>query len=111
MKLVTLVLLALCANQAIAQAQNACARAEHVFVRASATQDTRPIKLEGRTIYVDRTPIATSADLTEVALDPNDRSTVRLKYRPAAAERLTRATTNNSGARLAFLLNDEVLLL
>jgi preprotein translocase subunit SecD len=112
MKIVMLLILALLmSHEAIAQNKNSCARAEHVFVRSTPSPDTRPIKLDVGTIHVDRIPIATSADLIEVSADPNDRSTVRLKYGATAADRLTRATTNNAGARLAFLLDDEVLLL
>jgi hypothetical protein len=112
MRILILICLALLMGRdAVAQDKSSCARAEHVFVRSSPSPDTRPIKLDGATVHVDRIPIATSADLTDVSADPNDKSTVRLKYGATAAERLTRATTNNAGARLAFLLDDEVLLL
>jgi preprotein translocase subunit SecD len=112
MKIVMFLILALLMSyEAIAQGKNSCAHAEHVLVRSSPSPDTRPIKLDGGTIHVDRIPIATSSDLIEVSADPGDKSTVRLKYNAAAAERLTQATTNNAGARLAFLLDDEVLLL
>lgn len=88
-----------------------CPRSEFVLVHSKAGENTRKVRYSGKILNIDRSPIATSEDLAEVLLSKEyDVNAVLLKYSPAATERLTRATTRNSGARFAFLVNEKVLL-
>jgi hypothetical protein len=91
-----------------AAAAPACPRAGFVLVEPKASPGTRPVKAGPKhTIFVSRTPITTTADLTEIKLAGDGYDTaVELKFTPEAARRLHDATTNKDGLRLAFVVDD-----
>jgi hypothetical protein len=95
-----------------ALANASCApRVDLTVVEPSASSETRPVKLGERTIFVRRDAITTTRDISEINVAGDDFDTlIRLKYEPKAAARLLEATTGHDGLRLAFVVDDDVLL-
>ena len=88
-----------------------CPRAEFVEVRPKVSPQTRPVRLNDRTIHVLRSPITALADIAELRLgSAQDDAALYLKFKPEATQRLTQATTGHSGVRLAFVVGNEALL-
>jgi preprotein translocase subunit SecD len=102
--------IALLTSQATAAAAW-CPNAGWVIVERKSSPDTRPIQdRPNHQIFVRRAQITTTADLTEIKLDGDAFDTqVQMKFRPDAAQRLHDATTNKSGLRIAFVVDDQVL--
>ena len=94
-----------------AAAAPSCPNAGFVVVERKASPETRPVSDGARhRIYVRRTPITTTADLTEIKLAGDAYDTlILLKFTPEAAQRLHDATTNNAGLRVAFVADDRAL--
>jgi hypothetical protein len=92
-------------------AQCSCPNVVLTLVEASASSQTRPVRNGHQTILVRRDPITTTSDISEVKVAGDDYDTlIQIKYAPAAAARLLAATTDHDGIRLAFVVDDEVLL-
>jgi preprotein translocase subunit SecD len=88
----------------------ACANAGWVLVEAKASPETRMVKAGPRSLFVRRTQITTTADLTEIKLAGDAYDTqVQMKFTPEAARRLRDATTNKDGLRIAFVVDDKAL--
>lgn len=95
-----------------ALAETHCPSAGFTVVEPTASADTRPVRSpNGKTVFVRREAITTSAEITEAELagDKYD-ALVRLKFTPEAASRLHDATTNKSGLRLAFVADNDVVM-
>lgn len=94
-----------------AAAQPACPRVDLTLVEPSASSETRPVKLGEQTIFVRRSAITTTSDISEINVAGDDADTlIRIKYNPDAAARLLDATTNHDGLRMAFVVDDDVWL-
>jgi hypothetical protein len=102
--------LALAAQDAAAGA--ACPSVGFTLVEPRASPDTRPVKLpEGQVLFVRRDAITTTNDIAEIRLsEERDATLILLKFKPEAAARLQAVTTNRSGIRIAFLVDDRALL-
>lgn len=101
---------ALISSQA-AVAAPACPNAGWVIVEPKASPETRPVRAwPNHRIFVRRTQITTTADLTEIKLggDAYD-SLIQMKFTPQAAQTLHDATANRSGLRIAFVSDDRAL--
>ena len=98
--------IALIARQAAAGPS--CPSASWVTVERKASSETRPVRAgPHHRIFVRRTPITTTADITEIKLAGDAYDTlVLLKFTPEAAQRLHDATTNKSGLHIAFVVDD-----
>jgi hypothetical protein len=98
------------AGQAAA-AEPSCPRVDLTLLEASASPETRPVKLGDRTVFVRRDAITTTADIAEIKVAGDDVETaILIKYKPDAAARLLDATTDHDGLKLAFVVDDEVWL-
>ena len=96
-----------------ASAAPACPNAGFTVVEPAASSQTRPVRTaDHRTIYVDRSLITTTADITEIkfAAGDDEDALILIKFTPEAATRLQTATAGHSGMRVAFVSDDEVLL-
>jgi len=90
-----------------------CPQVGFTIVEPHASSATRPVKLgKTETLFVRRVPITTTSDIVDIRLvaDGDDDASLLIKFTPAADQRLHEATTNQSGLRIAFMFNDEVLL-
>ncbi len=66
---------------------------------------------QGRVMYVADEPILTEKDVRSAALLHSlQRNLVMLEFKPLAADRLDRVTSENSGGRLAIYLDDKLLM-
>jgi hypothetical protein len=91
--------------------QPSCPRVDLTLVEPSASSETRPVKLGDETIFVRRSAITTTSDISEIKVTGDDFETlILIKYKPAAAARLLDATTNHDGLKMAFVVDDAVLL-
>ncbi|MEP7314039.1 MAG: hypothetical protein ABI859_15765 [Pseudomonadota bacterium] len=86
------------------------------IVEPRATAETRALRTgNGQTLYLQREPLTTTSDITEVKLltpaggDVDD-VLIQIKFTALADQRLHEATTNRSGMRIAFLFDEAVLL-
>jgi preprotein translocase subunit SecD len=89
----------------------ACTNAGWVVVESKASHETRTVKAgPKRSLFVRRTQITTTADLSEIKLagDAYDME-VQMKFTPEAARRLHDATTNKDGLHIAFVVDDKAL--
>ena len=94
-----------------AAASPSCPRVDVTLVESSASSETRPVKLGERSIFVRRTAITTTSDITEIKIAGDDADTfISINYTPQAAARLLDATTDHDGLKLAFVVGDEVWL-
>jgi len=101
--------LSIASTQAVAQ--SSCPRVDLTLVESSASSETRPVKLGDQTIFVRQTAITTTSDISEIKVTGDDFETlILIKYKPAAAARLLDATTNHDGLKMAFVVDDAVLL-
>jgi hypothetical protein len=92
-------------------AQSSCPRLDLTLVDSSASPETRPVKLGEKTIFVRRNAITTTSDIAEIKVSGDDFETlILIKYKPTAAARLLDATTNHDGLKLAFVVDDAVVL-
>jgi len=103
--------LAFAAAAGQASAAPACPNASWVIVEPKASPETRPVRTSPRhRIFVRRTPITTTADITEIKLAGDAYDTqVLLKFTPEAALRLHDATTNKSGLHIAFVVDNRAV--
>jgi hypothetical protein len=105
------VALGLAAAPREAAAQPTCPRVDVTLVEQNASSETRPVKLEDRTIFVRKGAITTTNDISEIKVAGDDEDTlILIKYKPEAAARLLDATTNHDGLRIAFVVDDDVWL-
>lgn len=88
-----------------------CPSAGWVVVEQKASPETRVVKAGPKhSLFARRTPITTTADLTEIKLAGDGYDTqVQMKFTPAAAQRLRDATTNKDGLHIAFVVDDRAL--
>lgn len=101
--------LAVASTEAVGQAS--CPRVDLTLVEPSASAETRPVKLGAETIFVRRSAITTTSDISEIKVTGDDFETlILIKYKPAAAARLLDATTDHDGLKMAFVVDEEVLL-
>jgi preprotein translocase subunit SecD len=97
-------------NAAVANAS--CPKVGFTVVEPHATSETRAVRVgRNHTIFVQRESITTTSDIVQIKLvaDGDDDASLLLKFTPAATQRLYEATTNQSGRRIAFMFDDEVL--
>jgi preprotein translocase subunit SecD len=106
-------MLAVLAFASSAVAAPVCPEAGFAVVERAAAADTRPVKsIDGKTVFVRRQAITTTADITEIMLAGDDfEAAMQLKLKPGAAKKLNEATTNNSGVRIAFVADDSAVML
>jgi hypothetical protein len=103
--------LGLTAARTEAVAQPSCPRVDVTLVEPSASSATRPVKLGDETLFVRRSSITTTSDISGIKVAGDDADTlIQIKYKPAAAARLLAATTNHDGVRIAIVVDDDVLL-
>ncbi len=99
-----------------AVAHAACPQVGFTFVEPQASSATRAVRVgRNQTIFVRRVPITTTSDIVTIRLvadddDADNSASLLIKFTPAADQRLHEATSNVSGQRIAFMLDDEVLL-
>jgi hypothetical protein len=94
-----------------AVAQASCPRVDLTLVEPSASSETRAVKLGEQTIFVRQRAVTTTSDISEIKVAGDDFETlILIKYKPAAAARLLDATTNHDGLKMAFVVDDAVLL-
>lgn len=98
-----------------AAAQSSCPRVEMTLVEPSASSETRPVKDADETIFVRRSAITTTSDISEIEIARDDAGDdadvlILIKYTPDAAARLFDATTDRDGQRMALVVDDEVWL-
>jgi Family of unknown function (DUF6152) len=94
-----------------AAAKPSCPRAELTLVEASASAETRAVRLADHTVFVRRKAITTTDDISEIKVAGDDFDTsIHIKYKPDAAARLLDATTGHDGLKLAFVVDDDVWL-
>lgn len=92
------------------EATGSCPRIEYGIFSSQASNSTRPVRHpQGRTIFLETTPLFRLQDIAQAHLG-SDGATVLMSVKADAAERLIHATTNNSGVRLAFVVDDEALM-
>jgi len=90
-----------------AAAAPACPNAGWTIVEPKASPETRPVKAGPRTIFVRRSQITATADLTEIKLAGDAYDTlVQMRFTPEAAKRLHDATANRDGLHIAFVVDD-----
>lgn len=94
-----------------------CPQIGYTVVEPHSTKETRPVKWGAQTIFVRKIPITTTSDITSLKvvtdaklLDGPDDAVIQLTFTPAADKRLHEATSNHSGMRIAFMINDRVLV-
>jgi hypothetical protein len=105
------VVLGIAAGCSEAAARSSCPRVDLTLIEQSASSETRPVKLEDRTLFVRRSAITTVSDISEIKVKGDDADTlILIKYNPAAAARLLDATTDHDGLRMAFVVDDDVWL-
>ena len=93
------------------RAEVSCPRVDVTVVEPSASSETRPVKLGEMTMFVQRTAITTTSDISEIKVAGDDIDTfISIKYKPEAAARLLAATTDHDGLKLAFVVDDDVWL-
>jgi hypothetical protein len=99
-----------------ALASGACPQVGFTIVEPSASSATRPVTVgKGQTLLVRREPLTATGDIVDIRLaadvssDSNDDASLYIKLTPVVDQRLHDATTNHSGMRIAFMVNDEVL--
>jgi preprotein translocase subunit SecD len=85
------------------------------LVEPSASSETRPVKDADETIFVRRSAITTTSDISEIEIARDDAGEdadvlILIKYTPAAAARLLEATTDRDGQRMAFVVDGGVWL-
>jgi hypothetical protein len=99
-------------NSSDAIAKTPCPKVGFTVVEPHASSETRPVRAgRNQTLFVRRDLITTTSDIIEIKLaGDNDNTLILVKFRPAADQRLHDATTNHSGMRIAFVVNDEALL-
>ena len=91
--------------------QPSCPRVDLTLVEPSASSETRPVKLGDEAIFVRRSAITTTSDISEIKVAGDDvLRSIQIKYNPTAAARLLDATTNRDGQRMAFVVDDDVWL-
>jgi preprotein translocase subunit SecD len=93
-------------------AEASCPKVGFTVVESHATPETRAVRVGAdHTIFIQRESITTTSDIVHIQLvaDGGDDVSLRLKFTPAATDRLRDATTNHSGRRIAFMFDDEVL--
>jgi preprotein translocase subunit SecD len=102
--------LGLFSSAAVANA--ACPQVGFTFVEPQASSVTRPVKVGTQTIFVRRVPITTTRDIVEIKVraDDDDDASILIKFTRAADQRLHDATTNQAGRRIAFMFDDEALV-
>jgi len=94
-----------------AAAERVCPRVEFTLVEPGASPETRPVKLGDQTIFVRRDAITTTSDISEIKLATDGvEARILIKFYPAAAQRMLEATTDHDGLKMAFVVDDEVLL-
>jgi hypothetical protein len=94
-----------------AVAQPSCPRADLTLIEPSPSSETRPVKLGDQTIHVRRNAITTTSDIAEIEVAGDDVDTlILIKYTADAAARLLDATIDHDGQRMAFMVDDDVLL-
>lgn len=88
-------------------AAEACPQIEFGVFHQQQLNSTRPVRgPEGQIIFFEQIPIARLQDVSQAQLG-DDEATVLMNFKPDAADRLKRATTGNSGVRLALVVDDE----
>jgi hypothetical protein len=110
--LVWMVLAGLALTAAEANAGSSCPDVGFTVVEPQAGAQTRPVRMGRHEIlHVWRVSLTTTSDIIEIKLEGHDDdANILLKFTPLAIGRLMEATTNHSGRRLAFMVDDEVLL-
>jgi hypothetical protein len=94
-----------------AAAERVCPSVEFTLVEPGASPETRPVKLGDQTIFVRRNAITTTSDISEIKLAGDDvEALILIKFYPAAEQRMLEATTDHDGLKMAFVVDDEVLL-
>lgn len=97
-----------------AAANAACPRVGFTIVEAHASSATRPVRVgKNQTLFVRRVPITRTSDIVQIRLVDDgydDDASLLIKFTRAADQRLHDATTNQSGRRIAFMFNDEILV-
>ena len=94
-----------------AAAERVCPSVQFALVEPAASPETRAVKLGDQTIFVRRSPITTTSDISEIKLATDGvEARILIKFYPAAAQRMLETTTDHDGLRMAFLVDDEVLL-
>jgi hypothetical protein len=94
-----------------ATAERVCPRVEFTLVEPGASPETRAVKLGDQTIFVRRSAITTTSDISEIKLVTDGvEARILIRFYPAAAQRMLEATTDHDGLKMAFVVDDEVLL-
>jgi hypothetical protein len=94
-----------------AAAERVCPNVGFTLVEPSASPETRPVKLGRQTLFVRRDAITTTSEIADIKLAGDDYDAlILIKFEPAAADRLLAATTDHDGQKMAFVVDDEVLL-
>jgi hypothetical protein len=94
-----------------AAAQRTCPRLEVTMVEQAASAQTREVKHGDHTLFLRRSAITTTSDISELKVSGDDIETlIQIKYKPEAAARLLEATTDHDGLKLAIVADNDVLL-
>jgi hypothetical protein len=103
--------LAFASSSALAAAR-ACPEVGFVVAEAAGAPDTRVIRdPRGAPLSVRRQAVTTTADIVEVRVEAQYRgAALQLRFTPEGAARLTAATTNFDGGRLAFVEGDRAVM-
>jgi hypothetical protein len=103
--------LALAGACGAAAAAPSCPAVGFTQVEQAPSRDTRPLKAGEQTIFVRRHAITETSDISEIKLESEaDDAVILVKFKPAGTARLHDATTDHSGARFAFVADDEVVM-
>lgn len=95
----------------LTQSQSSCPRVDMTLIAAGASPETRPVKLGDEVIFVSRTAITTTNDISEIRVAGDDvLASIQIEYKPEAAIRLFDATSNRDGLEMAFVVDDDVWL-
>jgi len=99
-----------------AAAQPSCPRVDLTLVEPRASSETRPVTLGDLTIYVRRSAIATTSDISEIELVRDEAREdgdvfVLITHIPAAAARLLDTTTDRDGQNMALVVDDDAWVL
>jgi hypothetical protein len=102
---------AVAAAVSISSVQASCPRVEVTLIESSSSSETRPVKLGERTVFVQRSPITTTSDISEIKIAGDDvLASIQIMHTPEATARLFGATSNRDNLTIAFVVDDDVWL-
>jgi hypothetical protein len=81
------------------------------IAQTDAAADLMQVKLSDATVYVQRQPVLTRADLTEAAalVDRQGKNFVGLRFSPEGARKLSQVSAQNVGKLLVLVINGQLV--